>query len=180
MENHPTSTLKPWTPKNKVGNAKKVLSRRGRGRARAQCGTGCRISTSRILLGARTQDSQGGELSCMRCACNASVPSRACVHVLTVPSLPATRCGAAHPPSFLSGSSVSVWGESAVTTSGGGGAVAKRPSPRLTSSAKPQARQALHQERNRGRLHARLRLRDRWEADPGPEELEPATLLPCA
>eukprot|EP00964_Phaeocystis_antarctica_P006319 scaffold3435_cov60-Phaeocystis_antarctica.AAC.2 len=50
-----------------------------------------RISTSRILLGARTQDSQGGELSCMRCACNASVPSRACVHVLTPDRAPLAR-----------------------------------------------------------------------------------------
>ena len=80
----------------------------------------------------------------MRCACNASTPSRACVHADRAP-LPATRCGAAPTSSFLSGRPVclaALCGESQLLLPPGGsrgGAVAKRPSTRLTPSAKPQA-----------------------------------------
>ena len=54
-----------------------------------------------MLAATRRQDPRNWT-SRTRCACNASIPSRACVRAERAP-LPATRCGAAPTPSFQTG-----------------------------------------------------------------------------
>eukprot|EP00964_Phaeocystis_antarctica_P080728 scaffold50436_cov35-Phaeocystis_antarctica.AAC.1 len=76
------------------------------------------------------------------CGALATHPSRrALACVLTVPRLPATRCGAAHPASSLGGCTPGVTaamcGQSQLRARGG--AVPTRPTPRLRPSAKPKA-----------------------------------------
>ena len=74
----------------------------------------------------------------MRCACNASIPSRACVRADRAP-LPATRCGAALTSTFLAGNQSGLAALCGASQMRAGSAHETRPSPRPRPSAKPQA-----------------------------------------